>query len=279
VAGHGRGVGEHGRLVDPALGVHVGRQGPEVRRVRVTARRDQDADAERRERVDRGAVDAREEAHRAGHAAEGEVHERAAVAVPPVGQRRGRGRGGIAEAQQPGLRLRAVQRGRGEREVRAGGRGPGGQAEPLAHRRERVVRRAEQPGLEGRRADPDRDVRDPRVLRGERAREFRRLGEHDVGPPLLAQRHDVGQGRLDVHAGEELGEDAVVGLVGAEVVTQRGEDRGTHGRVARREPAHVEAAARDGAGELLPRGEQHFAAVLADRVGEGEERAEVARRA
>ena len=89
-----------------------------------------------------------------------------------------------------------------------------------------------------------------------------------------------GQRGLGVEAGEELGGDAAVGLVRAEVAAERGEDRAAAGRVGVGEGPRLEARARRRRRRTaLAGGDQHLAALVADGVGEGEERAEVARRA
>ena len=141
MADHRGGLAEDLGLRDPALGADVGRQRAQRLGVGGVADRHDDADRQAGERVERGAVQRGEEAHRRRDGPEGHVDERRRVRV-----RRGvRPRAGVVEAQhalgqRPAGRL---ERGGREREVGRGGEalagrvgleaGPGAQL--VEHRR------------------------------------------------------------------------------------------------------------------------------------------------
>jgi hypothetical protein len=180
VAGDHRGLGQRERERHPRLDVHAGGQRSELRRVGLAAHGDEHARLDAGQRVDRGAVGVREEAVASRHRAQGDQHERALVARPPV--RHGVGpRRGLAEAHRA---RRRIERRRRERE-------------PRRRRQAEVRRLRRQPGVAADHGDPvgdrigeapdvgqrdvDRDGRQPGPLGGERGRELR--GVMDDEPP------------------------------------------------------------------------------------------------
>ena len=123
---------------------------------------------------------------------------------------------------------------------------------------------------------PTRATGISRDLGGDRGGELARLADDDVGPPRVDRELDAGQRRAGADAPEQLAQDELVGLVGAggadarphrlDVVLERiGE--GDEGQARA-----LDARLRGDRG-----GDEDVVAGAADCVGEGDERAEVAR--
>ena len=192
-----RGAVQHLVLRHPALDRDVGRQRAELGVVALLADGEQEARGERRERLDRGAVERgiERQVPAGGDRAEAHVDERLALA------RRGGRHLGAAEAQ----RLRAGAGPPGPRardgiEVRYG-------SVPM-----RPAARSDTPRTA---ATPSADAgdRDAVFLGHERRRVLPALADDQVRPPLAGERAQAREHRPHVEHAEEVGDHSVVPFV------------------------------------------------------------------
>jgi hypothetical protein len=212
VADDRRRVRQHGVVGHPALDVHVRRQGAELAEVARLADRDEEAGAQRRQRVDRGAVESGvvRQVRSGRHRAERQVHERVEVAGPPVGQRR---RGGgllageaadVARARDGGVLERLGDHGEVRRVAQPVAGRVGGQAQRSASAVDLRRRLADGQLLDGGEPETDAHERDAVQLGDQGRGELPALADDDVGAPVLDDRPQAGQRRSNVDAGEEV---------------------------------------------------------------------------
>ena len=233
VADDRRGVRQHRVLRDPLLDVDVGRQRAQLRGIAAVADRQQHPHGQRRERVDRRAVERRVvgEVLARGHRPERHVDE-GSSSLPGHQSGSGGASAGTAGAEAMGGPRRrdggVLERLREHRQERrlahpVAGR-VGRQAELGARRVDRGRGQVDRERLDRGEPERDPDDRDPVELGDQRGGVLPALADDHVGPPVLDDGAQAGQRRGGVHAGEVLADHHGVG--GVEVqLAELGEQR------------------------------------------------------